>query len=154
MKLLSNTPVVGEPHYAVMLKASLIKPWKVYPEVGYDPVTGGRDPHAVLPGKERIVRNGKDVDVYMTVIRSHFVPDRLELNQGDRVHLHITNVERAQDATHGFALSAHNINLSMDPGASVNVDFVADRTGVFPFYCSEFCSALHMEMMGYMTVKK
>ena len=70
------------------------------------------------------------------------------------MHLHITNLDRAEDATHGFALSAHNINLSIDPGLTENVDFTADRSGVFPFYCSEFCSALHMEMMGYLTVAK
>ena len=88
----------------------------------------------------------------MTVVRSHLTPDRIHVKQGDHVYLHITNVERAEDATHGFALSSYNINLSIDPGAVVDTDFVADRAGVFPFYCSEFCSALHMEMMGYFTV--
>ena len=145
---------MGEPHYAVMIKASLLKPWKVYPEIGINGLTHRKSTTATEPGKERVERNGKEVHVYMTAIRSHFMPDRIDLQQGDNVHLHITNIERARDATHGFALSAHNINLSMDPGATVDVDFKADRTGVFPFYCSEFCSALHMEMMGYMTVKK
>ena len=154
MKLLSDTPAVGEPHYAVMIKTSLLKPWKTYPDVGYSALTRKISATRTLPGKERIERSGKDVNVFMTVQRSHFTPDRIEVNQGDKIHLHITNVERAEDATHGFALSSHNINLSMDPGATVDVDFTTDRSGVFPFYCSEFCSALHMEMMGYLTVKK
>ena len=154
MKLLSDTPVVGEPHYAVMAKAEIFKPWTVYPEIGYNPLTRTKSKFATDPGKERIERKGKDVHVYMTVIRSRFIPDRIDLKQGDNVHLHITNLDRAEDATHGFALSSHNINLSIDPAASADVDFVADRSGVFPFYCSEFCSALHMEMMGYMTVAK
>ena len=154
MKLLSDTPAVGEPHYAVMIPTKLIKPWKIYPEVGYNALSRKTSATRTLPGKERIERSGKDVNVFMTVQRSHFTPDRIEVNQGDKIHLHITNIERAEDATHGFALSSHNINLSMDPGATVDVDFTADRSGVFPFYCSEFCSALHMEMMGYLTVKK
>ncbi len=154
MKLLADAPVVGEPHYAVMAKADLFKPWNSYPEVGTNPLTLKKSPTLTLPGKERVVRSGKDVHVYMTAIRSRFVPDNIEVRKGDKVHLHITNVDKAEDATHGFALSSHNINLSMDPGATVDVDFTADRSGVFPFYCSEFCSALHMEMMGYFTVKK
>jgi len=28
----------------------------------------------------------------------------------------------------------------------------ADRVGVFPFYCTDFCSALHQEMQGYARV--
>ena len=62
-------------------------------------------------------------------------------------------MDKAEDATHGFALSSHNINLSIDPAAQVEAEFTADRSGVYPFYCSELCSALHMEMMGYLTVK-
>jgi nitrous-oxide reductase len=30
---------------------------------------------------------------------------------------------------------------------------VADRAGVFPMYCTEFCSALHLEMAGYFMVE-
>jgi nitrous-oxide reductase len=154
MTLLSDTPVVGEPHYALMAPAGLFKPWNVYPEIGTNALTLKKSPTATLPGKERIVRNGKDVHVFMTAIRSRFIPDRIDVQQGDRVHLHITNLDRAEDAAHGFALSSHNINLSIDPAATTDVDFTAERSGVFPFYCSEFCSALHMEMMGYLTVKK
>ena len=63
---------------------------------------------------------------------------------------HITNVERAQDATHGFALPEYNINLSIEPGETVTFEFDADKSGVLTWYCSEFCSALHLEMAGYM----
>ena len=62
-------------------------------------------------------------------------------------------LEQAKDATHGFALNSYDINLSLEPGEHNNVTFVADRAGVFPMYCTEFCSALHLEMMGYFMVK-
>jgi len=29
----------------------------------------------------------------------------------------------------------------------------AERPGVYPFYCTEFCSALHLEMMGYLEIE-
>ena len=46
-----------------------------------------------------------------------------------------------------------NIDLSLEPGKHENVTFVADTPGVFPMYCTEFCSALHLEMAGYFLVK-
>jgi len=75
------------------------------------------------------------------------------VKEGDTVHLHITSVEQAFDATHGFALGSYDINLSIEPGRHCDVTFVADRAGVFPYYCTEFCSALHLEMAGYMLVE-
>ena len=104
-------------------------------------------------GKERIERKADGVHVYMTAIRSHFTPDTLRVKEGDTVHLHITNLEQTEDATHGFGLDAYNINLSLEPGKHNNVTFKADRPGVFPMYCTEFCSALHLEMAGYLLVE-
>ena len=153
MKLLADMPIgIGEPHYAQMIKASKLKPMKVYP-MGTNPQTEQRDEFAVIPGKERIERNGKDVHVYMTAIRSHFTPDRIEVNEGDTVHLHLTSVEQSQDQVHGFTIDMYNLNLSLEPGKHENVTFVADKAGAFPMYCTEFCSALHLEMMGYFMVK-
>ncbi len=153
MRLLYDMPIgIGEPHYAQMIKADKLKPLKVYAP-GTDPYTGEPDPFAVTGGKERIERHGDVVDVYMTAIRSHFTPDQIEVNQGDTVHLHVTNIEQAEDQTHGFTLDMFNINLSLEPGKSENVTFKADVPGVFPFYCTEFCSALHLEMTGYLLVK-
>ena len=76
-----------------------------------------------------------------------------QVKQGDKVRWHITSTERAVDATHGFAIAKYNINLSLEPGESETVSFVADAPGVFPYYCTEFCSALHLEMTGYLLVE-
>ena len=152
MQLLYDMPVpIGEPHYAQMIKADKIKPLEVYPP-GQDPVAGAKDPFAVAPGQERIERRPDGVHVFMTAIRSHFVPDIIRVKEGERVHLHIDNLEQALDATHGFAIASYNIQLSLEPGEHANVTFVADRPGVFPLFCTEFCSALHLEMAGYFLV--
>ena len=66
---------------------------------------------------------------------------------------HITNVETAKDATHGFSLPAYNVNLSLEPGETESFEFTAERDGVYSYYCSEFCSALHLEMTGYLLVE-
>ena len=93
------------------------------------------------------------VTANMTAIRSHFTPERIQVRRGDTVVLNIANVEQTYDATHGFAIPEYNINLSLEPGETETVRFVADRAGVFPYYCTEFCSALHLEMAGYLLVE-
>ena len=89
----------------------------------------------------------------MSAVRSHFTPDIVRVKEGEMVHFHITNVEQAKDATHGFAIGSYNINLSLEPGKHANVSFLADKPGVYPLYCTEFCSALHLEMAGYFLVE-
>lgn len=154
MKLLYDSPIgIGEPHYAQMIKADKLQPWEVYPEVGWNPHTQSVDPNAVKPGEEKIVRNGKNVEIFMTVVRSHYTPEHVEIEEGDNVTWHITNIERAYDATHGFAVPGYNINLSLEPGEHQTIKFVADMPGTFSYYCTEFCSALHLEMKGYLLIK-
>jgi len=154
MQLLYDMPLpLGEPHYAQMIKADKIKVHEVYKPIGMNPVTNQVDPNTTIAGKERIERKSDGVHVYMTAVRSHFSPDIVRVKQGDTVHLHVTNVEQAKDATHGLAIGGQNINVSLEPGKHVNIKFVAKRAGVFPFYCTEFCSALHLEMAGYLLVE-
>ena len=77
----------------------------------------------------------------------------IEVTEGDTVSIHLTNLERAQDETHGFAMYSQSVNLSIEPGKTVSTTFVADKAGVYPYYCTEFCSALHLEMQGYLLVQ-
>lgn len=155
MPVIYDSPMgVGEPHYAQIVKADKLNPWKTYPETGWDPHVQNIKPMAPKPGMERVERNDDgSVDIYMTAIRSHFNPEHIYLKQGDTVRWHITNTERAVDGTHGFAVPVYNITASLEPGETVTIKFVADTPGTFPFYCSEFCSALHLEMMGYLMVE-
>jgi nitrous-oxide reductase len=154
MRLLYDMPLpLGEPHNAQMVKADKIKPVDVYKPIGTNPYTHEVDPNATVAGKERIERKPDGVHVYMTAVRSHFSPDIVRVKQGDKVHLHVTNVEQAKDATHGLAIGGQNINVSLEPGKHVNIEFTAGKAGVYPFYCTEFCSALHLEMAGYLLVE-
>jgi nitrous-oxide reductase len=154
MQLLYDMPIgFGEPHYAQMIKADKLSPFEVYPEIGWDPHTMAVDPNAPVSGNERIERNGDTVEIWMTAVRSHYTPDRVEITEGDHVIWHITNIDTSFDATHGFALPGYNINLSLEPGETATVEFDAWQSGVYPYYCSEFCSALHLEMAGYFIVE-
>ena len=152
MTLLYDLPLgIGEPHYAQIMKADKLSAWEVYPEVGWDTIKQQKHPKASEKGS--IKRDGNTVEISMTAIRSHYEPEIVEVNKGDKIVWHLTNLERTYDATHGFALPGYNITSSIEAGETVTLDFVADKVGVFSFYCTEFCSALHLEMVGYFLVK-
>ncbi|MFO0784092.1 MAG: Sec-dependent nitrous-oxide reductase [Phycisphaerales bacterium] len=153
MPVLYDLPIgVGEPHYCQMIKADKLKTWSVYPEVGWNPHTQSLDPNAPKKGDEGVTREGNKVLVKMTAVRSHFVPEQVVVNEGDTVTWRITAMETTKDATHGFCIGGYNINLSLEPGEYTEFTFVADKAGTYPYYCTEFCSALHLEMMGYLHV--
>ncbi len=154
MKVIYDMPMgVGEPHYSQMIKADKIKAWDTYPEVGWDTSTQAPATNPAKIGEEKVVRNGNQVEVFMTAVRSHFTPEHVKIKKGDHVVWHITSIETAQDATHGFQLGGYNISLSIEPGESTTFEFDAVNDGIYPFYCTEFCSALHLEMMGYLSVE-
>ena len=45
------------------------------------------------------------------------------------------------------------MQLSIEPGKTASATFTVDKAGVYPYYCTEFCSALHLEMQGYLLVQ-
>ena len=152
MRLLYDMPLgIGEPHYAQIIRADRLKSWEVYPEIGWDAHKQAKSPYAATKG--RIEVSGNTVTIYSTLIRSHFEPEHIKVKKGQRVVWHLTNLERTRDATHGFTVPGYGLSASLEPGETVTVEFVADKEGVYSFYCSEFCSALHLEMMGYLLVE-
>ncbi|MBK8654016.1 MAG: Sec-dependent nitrous-oxide reductase [Haliscomenobacter sp.] len=151
MKLLLDFPTIGEPHYAQGIAASKIieRSKKIYP------IEENKHPYAALGEKQaKVVREGNTVHVYMTMIRSHFAPDNIEgIKVGDKVYFHVTNLEQDWDTPHGFSvMGARNAELLIMPGQTETLLWEPDRIGVFPFYCTDFCSALHQEMQGYVRV--
>lgn len=153
MGLTYDLPIpLGEPHDVVSIAADKLTP-KVTFDIGTDSRTEKPSPYATLAGQERVERDGNNVTVYATMVRSHINPERITVNKGDHVKIHLSSLERAQDETHGFAVDSMNVHASLEPGKTVTVEFDATEEGVFPYYCTEFCSALHLEMMGYLMVK-
>ena len=151
MKLLLDFPTTGEPHYAQALPASVLRERQIKT---YS-LTDSKDPNVTRSEKDvKVVREGSKVHVYMTAIRSHFLPDNIEgIQVGDSVFFHVTNLEQDWDVPHGFAmLGARNSELLIMPGQTRTLTWQPQRPGVYPFYCTDFCSALHQEMQGYMRV--
>lgn len=153
MDLVYDMPIgLGEPHYAVSIGVEKLKPIVRY-KYGTDSRTEEPSPYATRPGSEHIDRTPGKVEVFGTVIRSHYTPEIVEAEEGDTVIFHWTNTERAEDETHGFAISGNNVNLSLEPGKTASATLKADRPGTYSYYCTEFCSALHLEMEGYLLVR-
>ncbi len=154
MTLLADMPIgFGEPHYAQLIKADTLKPHAVY-EAGVSPASNTKSPNAIGSEKDaRIERRNGVVEVWMNVVRSHFTPDIIPAKVGDKVIVHLTNTEGTPDATHGFAVPTKNVMVSLDPGESTTVSFTVDKPGTYSYYCTEFCSALHLEMQGWLIVE-
>ncbi|TFH01899.1 MAG: Sec-dependent nitrous-oxide reductase [Calditrichales bacterium] len=151
MKLLLDFPTMGEPHYAQGIPAEIL----MKNQTKMFPIEGNTHPHATRSeGEARVERKGNEVHVYMTTIRTHFVPDNIEgIKVGDKVYFHVTNLEQDWDVPHGFAMQGANTSeLLIMPGETRTMLWHPDRVGVFPFYCTDFCSALHQEMQGYARV--
>jgi nitrous-oxide reductase len=151
MRLLLDFPTVGEPHYAEALPASMIQG----NSIKFYKLEENEHPYAAKgEGKTKVERKGKEVHVYMTAIRSHLTPDNIEgVNVGDEVYFHVTNLEQDWDVPHGFAIKgANNAEILIMPGETQTFKWYPKATGVYPFYCTDFCSALHQEMSGYIRI--
>ena len=151
MKMILDFPTVGEPHYAEAIPAekimkNSIKMYKI--ENNMHPYVAKGE------GQAKVVRKGNEVHVYMTSIRSHFAPDNIEgVKMGDVVYFHVTNLEQDWDVPHGFAVKgSNNAEILIMPGETQTLKWVPDRVGITPIYCTDFCSALHQEMQGYVRV--
>jgi nitrous-oxide reductase len=146
MKMLASFPTVPEPHDAVFIEAKILAP-RV--KQVFEP---GRD--AVAAGSESVLRTGPhSVTVNMTMLRSAYTPDHFEVREGDKVMLRLTNVETIRDMIHGFALPDHDLNVALPPGFTRTITVDAGKPGVYWYYCTNFCSALHLEMRGRMIVQ-
>jgi nitrous-oxide reductase len=152
MKLLLDFPTIGEPHYAQAAPADLIRnngQLKIYD------IKKNNHPRVAKGEKEtKVVREGNKVHVYMTMVRSHFSPDNIEgIKVGDDVYFHITNLEQDWDVPHGFSIRrAQTAELLIMPGETATLNWKPSKVGIVPFYCTDFCSALHQEMSGYIRV--
>lgn len=154
MEVIQSAPVNPEPHYAQMIKADKINTITVYPK-------DESNPDAVYKQEDtRIERKGDEVHIYGIAMRSKFIfdakakrPDVIEVNEGDKVFIHLTNIDFDQDITHGFAINGYDLNIEVQPGQTNTIEFTAKKAGTWPIYCTNFCSALHQEMTGYFLVK-
>lgn len=151
MQMLLDFPTLGEPHYAQGIPADKLveNSQRIFELADNEHPYATKSEDAV-----KVERDGNEVHVYMTSIRSHFAPDVIEgIKVGDTVYFHVTNLEQDWDVPHGFAIQGmHDANILIMPGQTLTAKWEPQQPGVYPFYCTDFCSALHQEMQGYARV--
>jgi nitrous-oxide reductase len=146
MVLMADHPVRGEPHDFIIFKRELLRSKPVY-SIDDSPI-------AVKDAKESgVVRNGKKVTIKMTSLAPAFSLREFTVKKGDEVTLILTNLDKVEDLTHGFAIPKYNVNFIVNPQETKSVTFIADKPGVYWAYCTHFCHALHLEMRSRMIVE-
>jgi len=146
MVLVADHPVRGEPHDFIIFKRDLVHPKQVYQLDDF--------PLALKDAKEAgVTRNGKKVTVRIASQAPAFSPREFTVKKGDEVTIILTNLDKVEDLTHGFAIPKYNVNFIVNPQETQSVTFIADRPGVYWCYCTHFCHALHLEMRSRMIVE-
>jgi nitrous-oxide reductase len=142
----ADHPIRPEPHDFIIFKRDLLNPKKIYSLDDF--------PLAIKDAKDSgVFRDGNKVTVKITSQAPAFSLREFKLKVGDEVTLILTNLDKIEDLTHGFAIPEYNVNFIVNPLETASVSFKADKPGVFWCYCTHFCHALHLEMRSRMIVE-
>jgi nitrous-oxide reductase len=146
MKLIHDHTAYPEPHDAIIVRRDRIKTKQIYDMAEF--------PHAVKDFKDsRVERKGNKVTVHMASVAPMYSMQEFTVKRCDEVTIILTNLDTVEDLTHGFGLQHYDINFIVNPQQTASVTFKADKPGVFWYYCTHFCHALHLEMRGRMIVE-
>jgi heme/copper-type cytochrome/quinol oxidase subunit 2 len=91
----------------------------------------------------------RQVTVEMTAKRFAFLPEQVEVVEGDEVTINV----RSADGTHGIEISKPKVKKVIPRGGDVvTLSFTAPAPGRYPITCSEYCGRGHDDMKSVLVV--
>jgi len=153
MKIIYDMPLpMGEPHYTAMMDAKgLYHPIDVYP-VGTDITTNNISKYATAAGKESVNRKGKVVEVFGTINNGKVTPENLNVNQGETVIIHLTNLGQTKTDHYVYEIASYDQQYHWRPGETASLEFVAEKAGMFPLMLDHINNPAGRQLQGYLVV--
>ena len=91
----------------------------------------------------------RSVTVEMTARRFAFLPEQVEVAEGDEVTINV----RSADGTHGIEIEKLKVKKAIPRGGEVvTLSFTAPAPGRYVITCSEYCGRGHDDMKSVLVV--
>jgi nitrous-oxide reductase len=145
MRIVSDHTAYPEPHDAIIVRRDLVKTRQIYNMDDF--------PNKVTSDNAGVERKGNKVHIRLISQAPQYSMPVIKVKKGDEVTITLTNHDKVEDLTHGFAIPNYNINFIVNPQETKSVTFKADKPGAFWIYCTHFCHALHLEMRSRFLVE-
>jgi cytochrome c oxidase subunit 2 len=87
--------------------------------------------------------------IKITAKKFEYSPNSIKIKKGIPVIFELTSLDRL----HGFNCPKLGVRTNIEPGKVSRVRILAQKVGVYEFYCDVFCGSGHEEMTGKIIVE-
>lgn len=153
MKIIYDLPIpLGEPHYTIMMDIDNFSSILKY-DVGTDITTNKKSPYYTALGSEKVEKKGNTVKVFGTINNGVVTPKDINVKQGQKVMIHLTNHGQSKADHYVYEISAYDQMYRWRPGETATLDFVAEKAGMYPLLLDDIHHPGNRKLQGYLAVK-